>query len=165
MIIWRSRKPGTKYGLRYLDVIRSIECIWYSLVLNWSQNRSLYEEWVKKTCRNVTNGLRWRLKTPGRLAREPKSGVGARELKAAAKTAGFGAHFKLGARAVIFCQAVGWHAERVSVSFSHKSTRLVVTVVRHRDSSEATLSLEFVATLNATTAHHGNLGAMVLGRQ
>ena len=41
----------------------------------------------------------------------------------------------------------------------------VVTVVRHRASSEATLSLEFVATLNATASHHGNLRAMVLGRQ
>jgi hypothetical protein len=31
----------------------------------WSQNRSLCEEWVKMTVENVSNGLRWRLKTLG----------------------------------------------------------------------------------------------------
>lgn len=40
-----------------------------------------------------------------------------------------------------------------------------VTVAHHRASSEATLSLEFVATLNATAAHYGDLRAMVLRRQ
>ena len=89
LIIWRSRKPGTKYGLRYLDAVRSIECIWYSLVLNWSHNRSLCEEWVKMTCRNVTNGLRWRLKTLGTwresLKKEGFSGVGAKGAESGGK--------------------------------------------------------------------------------